>query len=249
MAESKIKLLRLANVHYRHPDLNEADKFFLDFGFQTVEKTTQKIYYRGYGKDPYCYLAEQSSSGEKEFVGGSFVVESYHDLEKASKLPGATLIYASKEPSGGDVVVVTDPNGYTVKLLHGQREVTPLEHMPKALINTAEVKDRVGEFLRYPLGPCNVHKLGHYGFMVPKSKFLPTRAWYLDTFNFAITDSVYSPESGEDELSFMHIDLGEMFTDHHVSTSFTLAIHVEESLTGFQTHRASSWGPKTAEKM
>ena len=219
MADTRIKLLRLANVHYQHPNLDEANNFFLDFGFQPVEKISNKIYYRGYGKDPYCYVAEQSATGKKRFMGGAFVVESYQELEKASQLPEATPIHPAEGPGSGKTVIVKDPNGFGVQLLYGQEEVAP-EHMAKARYNTAEVKDRVGEFHRFNMGPCKVHKLGHYGFMVPKSAFLSTRAWYFETFNFAFTDTVCDPKTGDDDLTFMHIDLGKTFTDHHVSTYY-----------------------------
>src|SRR6266498_506242 len=62
-----------------------------------------------------------------------------------------------------------------------------------------------------------VHKLGHYGLVVPGPQFLPMRDWYTGTFNLAISDSVFSPSTGEDETSFIHVDRGVEFSDHHVS--------------------------------
>lgn len=45
---------------------------------QVVRKTEDKAWYRGYGPDQYVYYAQQ---GEKKFLGGTFEVESYADLE------------------------------------------------------------------------------------------------------------------------------------------------------------------------
>jgi hypothetical protein len=37
--------------------------------------------------------------------------------------------------------------------------------------------------------------------------------------NLKPTDVVFNPRTGEDETCFNHIDLEEVFTDHHVSPS------------------------------
>ena len=217
MSTSRVQLLRLAYVHYQHHDLDEANKFLLDFGLQSVTQTGSMIYYRGYGKDPFCYVAEQSSTASSHFIGGAFVVQSYEELEKAAQIPGSSSIQDADGPGGGQTIIVKDPNGFVVKLLFGQAEVEPSEQKTPSRYNTAEVKDRVGKFHRFNHGPCKAYKLGHYGFVVPETTFLSTRAWYLENFNFAISDTVYTPDSGEDELSFMHIDLGQDYVDHHVS--------------------------------
>lgn len=49
----------------------------------TVTKRTEdQIWYRGYGNDQYVYYARK---GPKEYLGGTFAVESYEDLEKYVK--------------------------------------------------------------------------------------------------------------------------------------------------------------------
>ena len=53
-----------------------------DFGMQIVKKSETKIWYGGYGPDPYVYYAEEGP--EKKFLGGCFLVETYGDLEKYS---------------------------------------------------------------------------------------------------------------------------------------------------------------------
>ena len=44
-----------------------------------AKKGSDKIWFRGYGADPYVYYAQE---GPAEFLGGAFVVEGYADLEK-----------------------------------------------------------------------------------------------------------------------------------------------------------------------
>ena len=206
--EVRIELLRLANVHYQHPDLSKANQFLLDFRLEIVEHTDSRIYYRAYGTEPYCYIAEQSPTRKRAFCGGAFVVSSFTELEKAAKIPGAGSIQDAEGPGGRQSVIIKDPNGMTIKLVHGQPEVEPSDHRPQNRYNTRQV--------RFGHRPSKVHKLGHYGFLVPASKFLLTRSWYLRHFNFKITDSVCNPEKGGDHVSFMYIDLGETYTELHV---------------------------------
>lgn len=43
--QPKVKLQRLAYVHYQYPDLKAADNFLNDFGVRPVETLSDKTYY------------------------------------------------------------------------------------------------------------------------------------------------------------------------------------------------------------
>jgi catechol 2,3-dioxygenase-like lactoylglutathione lyase family enzyme len=59
-----------------------------------------------------------------------------------------------------------------------------------------------------------VHKLGHYGFVV--NDWDREIRWYTDNFNFVPSDVQYEPNNEDlDVIAFMHLDLGERFSDHH----------------------------------
>lgn len=59
-----------------------------------------------------------------------------------------------------------------------------------------------------------VHKLGHYGFIV--SDWTTKVLWYTNHFNFVPSDVQHDPEHDEvDVAAFMHLDLGDEFSDHH----------------------------------
>lgn len=51
----------------------------VDFGMKLIKKTDTQRWYAGYGPDQYVYYAQQ---GPKKFLGGTFEVQSYEDLEK-----------------------------------------------------------------------------------------------------------------------------------------------------------------------
>lgn len=210
----RVKLVKLAHMRYQHPDLPTITKFLKDFGMHIVKQTSDKIWLRGYGTDQYVYYAQK---GEKKFLGGTFEVESMAELEKASKLPGASPIEELKDaPGGGHLVTLHDPEGFPINLIYGQ---TPAEkgHLPeKVILNDETDKPRVRRFNRFTPGPAAVHKLGHYGLCV--QDFPKQLDWYTRTFNFAPTDFLYIPD-GEgktrDVSVFAHIDRGEDPVDHH----------------------------------
>jgi hypothetical protein len=230
-ATKKICVNRLFCVHYQHPDLEKAAAFLLDFGFVQAHKEGNRVYFKGFGVDPYIYIAEQSSIGKRVFLGGTWVVESWEDLVTAASHPNATKLEANEGPGGGSRVSILDPNGFPVTLIYGQethepgtaKQITRSEDGPqKDLPNSALDKHRHGGFRRFNLGPSPVHKLGHYGYVVPARKYKETLEWYTTLLNLKPTDAVYKPESGEDTTCFMHIDHGKAFTDHHVSLDIAM---------------------------
>lgn len=59
-----------------------------------------------------------------------------------------------------------------------------------------------------------VHKLGHYGCVV--GNWDQEIKWYTDNFNFVPTDVQHSPKNEDvDVVAFIHLDLGERYSDHH----------------------------------
>jgi hypothetical protein len=219
MASSKIKLDRLAYVHYRHEDLALEDKFLTDFGLEEVCRIDSRIYYRGTSSQPFIYVAEQRTgdSPKQNFVAGAWLVQSEDDLEHASGLPGASMIVDAGEPGHGKLVTLNDPNGFEIRLLFNQTMLDEKSKEPTAM-NFPSQKRRMGEFIRVQQKPSFVHKLGHYGFMVPPQDFKKTLNWYTSMFNLKVTDSVYDPNTGEDNTCFMHVDKANVYTDHHVSS-------------------------------
>jgi hypothetical protein len=76
----QIRLVRLSHMGYQHPDFAIISHFLQDFGMHIVKQTEAKIWWRGYGDQPYVYVVEKGE--EMKFLGGAFEVESYADLER-----------------------------------------------------------------------------------------------------------------------------------------------------------------------
>ena len=211
----QVKIVKVAHMRYQHPDMPTITKFLKDFGMDIVKESEGKIWFGGYGEDQYVYYAQQGP--EKKFLGGTFEVESYEELEKAAKIAGAGKIEEMKDaPGGGYILTLHDPEAFPVNLIYGQ-EKTPQGEQPEKLIQNFEMeKQRVRRFNRFTPGPAAVHKLGHYGYSV--QKFEEQVEFYTHNFNLVPTDFLYVPtEPGKtkDVAVFMHVDRGDDPTDHH----------------------------------
>lgn len=144
-------------MRYQHPDLDEITTFLADFGMHLVKSTDDKRWFRGYGPDQYVYYAQR---GPKKFLGGTYEVESYADLEKAAAIDGAGKIEElSDAPGGGHFITLTDPEGFPVCFVHGQEPAETGQLPTKLITNYEQDKPRVREFLRFREGPAAVHKV------------------------------------------------------------------------------------------
>lgn len=141
-----------------------------------AKKTDDEVWFRGYGPDQYvCKLnsrrqrlifltlpTDYALKGPKKFLGGTFLVESYEDLERATTLPGSSDIQTLVDaPGGGFFVTVHDPEGFPINLIYGQaeREASADEQPGQLPHNFENEKPRVREFLRFKSGPAAVHKV------------------------------------------------------------------------------------------
>lgn len=228
MALPKIKVKSLGFVHYQHPDLEIALKFFQDFGLIEEDRRPTQAFLRGNGSQPYVYLAEKSPDHSRHFIGAYWNVCTLKDLENAATLPEAARIQDIDGPGGGQVVRVKDPHGFVVGFLHGQiLRTSPNDPLQLELdtngghLNSATEKLRKGPTRRFKNGPSPIYKLGHYGIGVPKASYEETTNWYRTVLNLKPTDAIFDPKTNEEITCFNHIDLGQEFTDHHVSESIT----------------------------
>lgn len=153
----QIRLVKLAHMRYQHPDLNRITQFLFDFGMDLVKRTNNQAWFRGAGPDPYVYYAQK---GSRKFLGGTFLVESWEDLVKASKLETAgEIVSLTDEPGGGSMVTVLDPEGHPINLIHGQEPAEPVPAQEKLIINYPEDKPRQKKFQRFAEGPAAVYKV------------------------------------------------------------------------------------------
>jgi len=234
-APQKISLKRIAQVYYIYKDLEKAEQFLLDFGFSVARRSEdgQKIYFRGYGTDPFILCA--SKGPEDVFGGAAWVVDSIEDLQLASDtLPKATEILDSDAPGGGKIVTFYDAvDNFPFHLVYGQTLVEMTETFPELEYNFPTSKHRaVNKTQRFKKGPAPIHKLGHFGLCVTDYK--KAYEFYTSRFNLKPSELVYN-DSGEDITTFLHLDRGSERVDHHVFFFFEgPRFHVHHS--SFEVH-------------
>ncbi|KAJ5099945.1 hypothetical protein N7532_006946 [Penicillium argentinense] len=218
---SKVQLSRIIHVYFEHSDLEAFDRFAHDFGFVKAGQEGNTIYYRGYGKDPYIYVASQSPNRQSRFMGAAFLAKDEANFQKAASMTGATVKSLDGAPGGGKMVTFARPNGSFFHVVYGQTErKIEVEQLPSAThdfhgpFNMPFEKPRKGQFQRYHNGPALVHKLGHYGYVC--KEFETELDFYTSNFNFVHSDILNLPKFPHiDVLTFMHLDLGPDYTDHH----------------------------------
>lgn len=129
---SKVQLSRISHVYFEHPDLNKFREFAKDFGFIEVEAAKDRIYFRGYGRDPYVYVATRSKDGKPRFLGPAFVAASEEEFNKASSLEGAKVVDLKDAPGGGKMVTFNRPDDTFFHVVYGQEERVTSEEEPTA---------------------------------------------------------------------------------------------------------------------
>jgi len=205
-----IKVADLAYVRVRVPDLDQAERFLVDFGLRRAERTAKALYMRGAGPAHHLHVAEL---GDPKFTALAFSVESEEDLRALSRLPGASKVENIDEPGGGKRVWLRDPDGNGIELVHGIAKASPLEHARHPLNDAKEGLRRAGTLSRHVKGPSKVLRIGHGVLMSPNPR--PVVDWYRKTLGMLCSDEVFDPQ-GNLVLSFNRLDKGAEYVDHHV---------------------------------
>jgi hypothetical protein len=204
--DPRVRLVTTSFVVYEHVDLARAEQFLLDFGLSVASRSDdgKEIFFKGYGRDPYIYVARQATGPKPTFGGAAYLVESREELEKATQIHGASAISPLSGPGGGEQVTLKDPAGHLVHLVFGRQE-KPVEEMnlKKLVVNYEHDKPRKGQFQRFEPGPAPVHRWGHYGVTYPDGAYQDMLDWY--TSNLALTPSDIIYRDGRAVQVFMHI--------------------------------------------
>jgi catechol 2,3-dioxygenase-like lactoylglutathione lyase family enzyme len=210
MTDPLIKIKKLAYVRVGAPDLAMAEKFLDEFGLQVAVRTDHEVFLRGSDPEPPCYVLSKGT-GDVTTIG--FEVERAEDLEKVAQLDGASAIGMLEEPSGGQVVRLTDPVGMQVEIVYGRTALQALEPAPSHAFNMNGQRERKGKLPAVKRGPSHVRRLGH---LVLESADPETLyQWYHERFGLTTSDAVRLPD-GSPQMIFSRLDRGQEYVDHHV---------------------------------
>ncbi|OFW97553.1 MAG: catechol 1,2-dioxygenase [Alphaproteobacteria bacterium RIFCSPHIGHO2_12_FULL_66_14] len=206
-----IKVAEFAFPRMEAPDLDEMEEFLTHFGLVRAERTPDALYMRG--TDGHHHLHAAHKGGTK-FIGFAYHAADEDDLKRLAKLPGASAIETVDEPGGGKRVRLTEPNGYQVEVIAGQKRVTPVKVARDELNSAREPVRRAGKLMRLGKSPTSVQRIGHGVLSTPKVK--ETVVWFRETLGMIRSDDVYAGDKENIIGSFNRLDRGAEYVDHHV---------------------------------
>ncbi len=205
-----IKARSLVHLRHRRRDLDEALRFYTDFGLELAARHDGALYLRAAGGGPICLIVE--AGAHDEFVGLAVDVDSASALRHLAAKIGAE-VEEREEPGGGVVLRLRDPAGLQVELVCGV-ESAPLREPPAAVpVNRFDRPVRSNAPRPAVLGPAWVRRLGHV--VLGRQEFARNASWYMQTLGLIATDVEVLVELGEPIVAFMRFDRGGAPSDHH----------------------------------
>ncbi len=209
-ATPHVKVFDLAMLEFAGPDLNTAEAFFTRFGLECREQPDGSLTFAAAAGAPVAVLYRRAARAQ--FIGPTFAVDTVEALtglaDKTQAAPPAPLAIPG-HPTG---VVLTDPNGVTVKVAHFEewRELPPCDAPPAT--NRGNDKPRINATRRPPRVPSRVLRLGHMVLGTPDWE--ATARFYIDTLGLIPSDVQALPD-GRPAVAFLRCDRGDRPTDHH----------------------------------
>ncbi len=192
----------IAYARLSAPNLDEMQEFLQHFGLLLAHRTDTRLYMRGLGDEPFIHVTELGPAGH---IGFGYNVVEASVLEKLVASGQATAIEDIDEPGGGQRVVLHDPNGFEIELLHGRRKVDVIASRPV-------VRPPKGPSV-VP-GPSKIRRIVHCALATPLLD--ETINWWRDTLGLLPTDELYVGETENRLGLFMRIDSGDQLVHHHI---------------------------------
>ena len=166
---------------------------------------------RGTGPEHHLIVAHR---GEQQLLASAYELPSAGDLERASKMEGASGIEPIDDLGGGRRVRLTDLDGNGVELVHSMDKTAPLD-VPTQVFNSASDRERRrNAVVRPDKGPSHVLRLGHVVIRSPNVQALSV--WYQRVLGLIESDDVLSPDGDGLLMAFVRLDQGATPVDHHV---------------------------------
>lgn len=203
------KAYDVSHVRFDVPDLDVMRRFLTDFGMTEVPAEAERLYMRGSGGLPFLHVCQQAP--EPKFAGLGFWMKSVDDLRSLADHDGLT-VEDLQTPGGGKIVRLTDPDGFSVEAVAGQKLAEPLPVPQHQAWNHGGVYPRQGEWRRVARGASHVRRLGHVVLSV--SSYATSEVWYKERFGLVISDEI-QPEENHAIGAFLRCDRGDEPCDHH----------------------------------
>jgi catechol 2,3-dioxygenase-like lactoylglutathione lyase family enzyme len=204
-----IKVADLAWLEFEKPDLEAAERFAVDFGFVVGDRTPQALVLRAHRAGPACLVVRRGP--RSRFVGPAFRAAGQEDLGRLAGATGGSV----RAHRGGSAVTLTDPSGFTVRVVHGTSDFTALPEREVLPLNFGAQPTRINATQRPARRPAEVQRLGHV--VLGTTRFQTALDWYLDHLGLIVSDFLYLDGQRErgPAMAFIRCDRGSEPTDHH----------------------------------
>ncbi len=210
-----IKVVDLAWLEFVKPDLERAERFAVDFGFQVVDRTPDVLRLRGTWSAAPCLVIRRGRTSH--FHGPTFLAQTASDLERLARASGEVVI----DHAGGKAVEMHDPSGVPVRVVAGVPALPAIPERAALDLNFGIDHPRHNATQRPVLAPAQVQRLGHV--VIETTRFASALQWYLDTLGMIVSDFLFLDDLRDrgPTMAFLRCDLGDTPSDHH-----TLAMHL-----------------------
>src|SRR3984957_12558677 len=115
-----VKVAGLAWLEFEKPDLDRAGQFLADFGFAIAEQTAETLVLRGRQAGAACLIVRRGP--RPRFAGAAFQAAARDDLDRLARGTGGEIT----THRGGRAVMLRDPSGFPVRVVHGVPELPAL---------------------------------------------------------------------------------------------------------------------------
>ncbi|MGO9192398.1 MAG: VOC family protein, partial [Streptosporangiaceae bacterium] len=204
-----VKVAGLAWLEFEKPDLDRAERFGTDFGFTVADRTPDTVLLRGRQASAGCLVVRRGP--QARFVGPAFAAAARDDLDRLARGTGGTVT----AHWGGHGVLLRDPSGYPVRVVHGVPELAPLPERAPLPMNFGSEPERANATQRPARRPAEIQRLGHVA--LGTTRFRAALDWYLDTLGLIVSDFLYLDGQRDrgPAMAFIRCDLGSVPADHH----------------------------------
>jgi catechol 2,3-dioxygenase-like lactoylglutathione lyase family enzyme len=204
-----IKVAGLAWLEFEKPDLDRAERFGTDFGFTVADRTPQTLLLRGRRASAACLVVRKGTRAR--FAGPAFRAAARNDLDRLARGAGGTVT----AHRGGQAVVLHDPSGFPVSVVHGVPELPALPERAPLPLNFGSGPARANAAQRPARRPAEIQRLGHV--VLGTTRFRAALDWYMDTLGLIVSDFLFlDGQRGRGPvMAFIRCDQGSVPADHH----------------------------------
>jgi catechol 2,3-dioxygenase-like lactoylglutathione lyase family enzyme len=145
------------------------------------------------------------------FAGATFSAAAREDLDRLARGTGGTVT----AHRGGHAILLQDPSGFPVRVVHGVPELPVLPERAPLPLNFGSGPVRANATQRPARHPAEIQRLGHV--VLGTTRFTAALDWYLNTLGLIVSDFLYLDGQRQrgPVMAFIRCNLGSVPADHH----------------------------------